>query len=50
MKPDGPPALLRPRTPLDRPAPNAKAALDRLAAALPDGQRKPSHPTFNSAV
>lgn len=50
MKSDGLPALLRPRIPLDRPAPSARAALDRLATALPDGQRKPAHPTFNSAV
>lgn len=44
-----PTAVRRPR-PLDRPAPAARTALDRLAAALPDGQRKPAHPTFNSAV
>lgn len=50
MKDDGLPAWLR-RTPLDRPAPDAKAALDRLTAtAVTAGWRKPTHPTFNSAV
>lgn len=41
-----PTTVRRPR-PLDRPAPAARAALDWLK--VPDS-RRPSHPTFNSAV
>lgn len=49
MKDDGLPAWLR-RTPLDRPAPDEKAALDRLPNSPVQGERRPDHPTFNSAV
>lgn len=45
-----PTALRRPR-PLDRPARDVKTLVDRVAATpVLAGQRKPAHPTFNSAV
>lgn len=45
------PTVLRRPRPLDRPAPDVKTLVDRVTAApVPHGQRKPAHPTFNSAV